>query len=105
MVLGDLEKYIEKKKRKKLDHQIIPYIKINSKWIKDLNISCDTIKVLDVNIGRKISDIHAAIFSLIHPVGEGIEGQGKVVVGKWTQLYLNKYIYMKMKLDHHHTQK
>ena len=60
--------YAKKKKRKKLDHQLTPHTKISSRWMKDLNISHNTIKVLEENIDSKISDIpRSNIFANISP--------------------------------------
>ena len=64
----------------KLDHQLTPYTKINSRWIKDINISHDTIKILQENIGRKISDILCSnVFNDMSPRARDIKER----INKW----------------------
>ena len=77
MVLGELDWPMHKNETRPLAYT---YNRINSKWIKDLNISHDTIKVLVENIGSKISDIpHSNIFVNIFPKAREIKGK----INKW----------------------
>ena len=64
----------------KLEHSLISFTKVNSKWIKDLNLRPDTIKFLDENRGRTLYDIyHSRIFLDASPRAMG----KKPKINKW----------------------
>ena len=64
----------------KLEHFLTPYTKINSKWIKDLNVRPETVKLLEENIGKTLSYInHSRI--LYDPPPRILEIKAKI--NKW----------------------
>ena len=72
----------------KLEHFLTPYTKINSKWIKDLNVRPGTIKLLEENIGRTLYDInHSKI--LLDPAPTEMEL--KTQLNKWDQMKLKSF--------------
>ena len=72
----------------KLEHFLTPYTKISSKWIRDLNVRPDTIKLLEENIGRTLFDInHSKIF--FDPPPRVMEIKAKI--NKWDLMKLQSF--------------
>ena len=72
----------------KLDHFLTPYTKINSKWIKDLNVRPETIKLLEENVGKTLSDIHHSRI-LCDPPPSILEM--KVKINKWDLIKIKSF--------------
>ena len=72
----------------KLEHSLTRYTKINAKWIKDLIVRPDTIKLLEENIGRTLHDInHSKILFDSSPRGMEI----KTKINKWDLMKLKSF--------------
>ena len=76
----------------KLEHFLTPYTKINSKWIKDLNVRPETINLLEEKIGKTLSDInHSRI--LHDPPPRILEIKAKI--NKWDIIKLRSFCMTK----------
>ena len=72
----------------KLEHFLTPYTKIYSKWMKDLNLRPETIKLLEENIGKTLSDVnHSRILYDPHPRVMEI----KAKINKWDLIKLKTF--------------
>ena len=80
----------------KLQHFLTPYTKINWKWIKDLNVRPETIKLLEENIGKTLSDInHSRLLYDPPPRVMGI----KTEINEWDLIKLNSFCTTKETLS------
>ena len=77
-------------------NQLTPYAKINSRWIKDSNVSHNTIKVLEENIGRKISDSpRSNIFTDMSPRARDIKER----INKWDFIKIKRFCMAKENIN------
>ena len=80
----------------KIQYSLIPYTKINSKWIKDLSVRPNTIKLLAENIGRTLYDIHHSKI-LFDPPPREMEIKTKI--NKWDLMKLKSFCTAKDTLN------
>ena len=71
----------------KLEQFLTPYTKINSKWVKDVNVRPETIKLLEENIGKTLDDINQ---SKIHDPPPRVM-EIKTKVNKWDLIKLKSF--------------
>ena len=71
----------------KLEHCLTPYTKMKSKWIKDLNVRPETIKLLEENIGRTLDDTNQSKILYIPPPSYKNKNQ----VNKWDLIKLKSF--------------
>ena len=80
----------------KLEHYLTVYTKINSKWIKDLNVRQETLKLIEESIGRTLNDINQSK-SLYDPPPRVVEI--KTNVNKWGLIKLKSFCIAKETID------
>ena len=76
----------------KLEHFLTPHTKINSKWVRDLNVRPETIKFLEENIGKTLSDIHHS--RILHDLLPRIL-EIKAKINKWDIIKLKAFAQLR----------
>ena len=76
----------------KLEHFLTPNTKINSKWIKDLNVRPETIKLLEENVGKTLSEVNLSRI-LYDPPPRVMERKAKI--NNWDLIKLKSFFTMK----------
>ena len=82
------ENWTATSKRMKLEHFLTPYTKLNSTWIKDLNLRPEAIKLLEENIGRTLDDINQS--KILYDLPPRIM-EIKTKVSKWDLVKLKSF--------------